>query len=309
MEQSKVLPPIRPQIWGMDEAFVAEIGFLAAVAVWGATYVVSKNTLNVVGPFTFNTLRMVMGAITLALMAGRQWKQVNWSYVWPSLVTGGILFAAYGAQATGQQFTTATKAAFLTATYLVYVPILSALVLRRKPDRIAVMGVALAFFGLVLLSLEGGLRELSLASGDFWVAGAGVLWAFYFIVMVHFAPHLNILIFSSLHVLVAGFLSGVSWLFFEPIPTPAVWTSPVLLVGVVTTGFLVIGLVTSVHTWVSRLASPTRVALIAALEPVFAAGAGYAVGETITVQIIVGGLLIMSGMLLSEFGYLWRRIR
>ncbi len=296
-----------PRVWGMDEAYVAEFGFLVAVAVWGATYVVSKNTLEVVGPFTFNTLRMIIGAVTLALMAGRVWRQVNRSYLWPSLVTGGILFAAYGAQAYGQQFTSATKAAFLTATYLVYVPILSALLLRRKPDRMAVMGVLLAFVGLVLLSLEGGLRDLSLASGDFWVTAAGGLWAFYFIVMVHFAPRLDILMFSSLHVLVAGILSGITWLFFEPMPARCVDFIDAAAVGILITGFLVIGLGTSVHTWVSRLASPTRVALVAAMEPVFAAAAGYTVGEAITLSIVTGGLLIISGMLLSEFGYLWKR--
>jgi drug/metabolite transporter (DMT)-like permease len=113
------------------------------------------------------------------------------------------------------------------------------------------------------------------------------------------------MIYAALHVLVAALMSGVCWLFVEPLAVPA--TSPALWVGVLTTGFLIIGLGTSVQTWVTRTASPTRVALIAALEPVFAAIGGWWIGELITPRIIIGGALIMAGMLLAELGYLLRQ--
>ena len=68
----------------------------------------------------------------------------------------------------------------------------------------------------------------------------------------------------------------------------------------ISTGVLVIGLGTSVETWVARLVSPTRLALIAALEPVFAALAGWWIGESITLRIIIGGTLILLGMVVAE---------
>jgi drug/metabolite transporter (DMT)-like permease len=275
-----------------------EIAFICVVAIWGISFVFTKNALQVIGPFAYNTLRMTLGAVTLALLAGHQWRQVDRKYVWPVLGTGIILFFSYSSQAYGQQFTTASKAGFLTGTNVIYVPILSALLLRRIPSATAIIGVVLSFIGLFLLSFEGSITNFSLAPGDFWVALSGLGWAFYIIALANFSPKLRIIPYASLHVFVAGLISGVCWLLFEPWTLPV--TSTALWIGVIVTGFFIIGLGTGVQTWITREISPTRVALISALEPVFAAVAGWWIGETITLRIIIGGTLILLGMLVAE---------
>jgi drug/metabolite transporter (DMT)-like permease len=297
--------PLASQVsfWRHNQGLLSEVVFIGVVAIWGITFVFTKDALEVVGPFAYNTIRMLLGAATLAVLASSDWQRVNRRYLWPSLITGLILFLSYAVQAYGQQFTTASKAGFLTGTNLVYVPILSALLLRRMPSLTAVGGVLLAFLGLFLLSFE--VNSLSLAPGDFWIALGGVGWAFYIIALARYSPHLNVITYAALHVFVAALMSGLVWLFSEPLVVPV--TSPALWIGVITTGFLIIGLGTSVQTWVTRLASPTRVALIAALEPVFAAVAGWYVGEAMTLRIITGGTLIVTGMLLAELGHLLRR--
>jgi drug/metabolite transporter (DMT)-like permease len=304
MEYPKALSPETP-FWRNHQAFFSEIIFVIVVMVWGVTFIFSKDALQVIGPFAYNTIRMVGGAVILAVLGGRGWQDVDRSYVWPALLTGLVLFGSYAVQAYGMQFTTASKAGFLTGTNLVYVPILSAWLLRRAPSRTAVTGVILAFIGLYLISFESGLNGLTIAPGDFWVALGGVGWALYIIVLARYSPHLNVMAYAALHVLVAGLLSGICWLLVEPLVVPI--TSTALWIGVFTTGFLIIGLGTSVQTWVTRTASPTRVALIAALEPVFAALGGWWVGEIITPRIVTGGALILAGMLLAELGYLLRR--
>ncbi len=297
MEQSKLLP--RPRVFGgISESLLSEIVFFIIVFFWGISFVFSKDALQVVGPFTYNTLRMLMGSATLAVMAGRQWRFFNMSYVWPATITGAVLFSSYACQAYGLQFTTASKAGFLTGINLVYVPIFSAFLLHRKPGRAAIAGVVLAFVGLALLSFEGNLNELTLSHGDFWVATSGIGWALYIIVLARYSPGFNVIIFSSLHVLVAGLLSGLCWAWVGPMSVP--WQSSALWVGLISTGFLIIGLGTSVQTWVTRWTSPTRVALIGAMEPVFAALAGWWIGEPITLRILVGGALILTGMVVAE---------
>jgi drug/metabolite transporter (DMT)-like permease len=161
--------------------------------------------------------------------------------------------------------------------------------------------------GLYLISFEGSLGNLTIAPGDFWVAVSGVGWALYIIVLARYSPHLNVIAYSSLHVAVAALMAGVCWLLLEPLAVPV--TSSALWIGVITTGFFIIGLGTSVQTWVTRTASPTRVALIAALEPVFAALAGWWVGEAVTLRILSGGTLIVIGMLLAELGHLPGNVR
>ncbi|MCK6628069.1 MAG: DMT family transporter [Anaerolineae bacterium] len=304
MEYSKTLS-LRNNFWRSYQALFSEIIFVVVVMIWGVTFIFSKDALQVIGPFAYNTIRMLMGAVTLVLLVRRDWRLVNRTYWWPSLVTGFVLFASYAVQAYGMQFTTASKAGFLTGTNLVYVPILSAWLLRRAPSRTAVAGVLLAFVGLYLISFEGGLGGLTIAPGDFWVALGGVGWALYIIVLARYSPHLNVMVYAALHVFLAALMSGAVWLWVEPLAVPV--TSAALWIGVFTTGFLILGLGTSVQTWVTRTASPTRVALIAALEPVFAAIGGWWVGEIITPRILMGGALIVAGMLLAELGYLLRQ--
>lgn len=301
MEYSKPLSPWAG-FWRKNEALLSEITFVGVVAIWGLTFVFSKNALDVVGPFAYNTIRMFLGGLTLALLTGRDWGKLNRAYLWPSLITGLVLFFSYGCQAYGQQSTTASKAAFLTGTNIVYVPILSALLLRRAPRLTSIAGVVFAFIGLILISLEPG--RFSFAPGDGWVALSGIGWALYFIVLARYSPHLDLMLYSALHVFAAGVLSGLAWLWLEPLSVPL--SSAALWIGVWSTGFVIMGLGTGVQTWVTRLASPTRVALIAALEPVFGAVAGWWIGELLTLRILTGGGLILAGMLLAELGHLLR---
>ena len=302
MEFSNTLSS-RPNFWQNNQTLLSELVFVLVVAVWGISFIFTKSALEVVGPFAYNTLRMTLGGVTLAVLVGRDWSKVGRSYVWPTLVTGSILFLSYATQATGQQFTTASKAGFLTGTNVVYVPILSALLLRRAPAKTAIGGLVLAFAGLLLLSFEPG--SFAFAPGDIWVALSGLGWACYIIVLTYYSPRLNVMAYASLHVLAAALISSLFWLLFEPLTV--VVTSSALWVGVITTGFLIIGLGTSVQTWVTRMVSPTRVALIAAMEPVFAAVGGWWIGEVITLQVLIGGSLIMMGMLTAEVGHLLRR--
>jgi drug/metabolite transporter (DMT)-like permease len=301
MQLSRTLPA-RTGFWQSNQALLSEMVFVLVVAVWGISFIFTKSALEVIGPFAYNTLRMTLGAVTLAALVGRDWRKIDRQYLWPALVTGLILFLSYASQATGQQYTTASKAGFLTGTNVVYVPILSALLLRRAPSRTAIAGVVMAFLGLILLSFEPG--SLSFAPGDIWVALSGLGWALYIIALAHYSPRLNVVAYASLHVFVAAAISGFCWLLFEPWVVPV--TSSALWVGVITTGVLIIGLGTSVQTWVTRTASPTRVALIAALEPVFAAVGGWWIREPLTWQIIAGGSVILMGMLTAELGHLLR---
>ena len=302
MQYSKTLPA-RVSFWHNNQALLSEIVFVFVVAIWGISFIFSKSALEIIGPFAYNTLRMTLGAVTLTALVGRDWTKVDRTYLWPTLLTGFILFLSYATQATGQQLTTASKAGFLTGTNVVYVPIFSALLLHRFPTKPALAGVILAFAGLFLLSFEPG--NFAFAPGDIWVALSGIGWAFYIIALAHFSPKLNVIAYASLHVFTAAAMSGFFWLLLEPLTVPV--TSSALWVGVISTGFLIIGLGTGVQTWITRMASPTRVALIAALEPVFAAVGGWWIAETMTLQVIVGGALILMGMLTAELGHLLRR--
>ena len=286
--------------WHGRQKLLAEIGFLFMVMVWGGAFVLTKNALQEIGPFAYNTLRMSLGALCLALVAGSHWRRARWWWAMPVLLTAAVVVAGYSLQAYGQQFTTASKAGFLTGINVVYVPILAALFLRHKPTLFQMGGVLLAFGGLSLISLEGDWRQLQFGQGDGYVAASGLFWALYVIALAYFGRRIPILPFASLHVAAAAVGSGLLWWLFEA--QPIAWGAPALWWGVVVTGVLILGFGTGMQAQVLRLVHPTRAALIAALEPLFAAVAGWLVGELLTSSIFIGGALILLGMMASELG-------
>jgi drug/metabolite transporter (DMT)-like permease len=292
------------KFWRKHQTGLIELMFVLVVAFWGISFVLSKNALNIIGPFAYNTLRMSLGTIVLALLVGRNWPAVNRTYVLPSVITGLALFMAYASYTYGQQLTTATKAGFLSGTNVVFVAVFSALLLHRVPNIVTILGVILSFAGLTLMSIEGSVKDISFMAGDLWMVLGSVLWALYIISLARYSPQLNINIYATLHIFIATLLNGICWFLFEPLVVPvhssAVW------IGVISTGAIIIGLGTSIQTWITRMISPTRVALISTLEPVFAAVAGWWVGEVITARIIWGGTLIVTGMLVAELRHFFK---
>ncbi|MDA0244896.1 MAG: DMT family transporter [Chloroflexi bacterium] len=286
--------------WHGREKRLAEIAFILIVGVWGVSFVFTKNALTEIGPFAYNSLRMGIGAVCLAVMAGRQWRQVKWWWGVPVVLLGAILLGGYSLQSFGQQFTTASKAGFLTGINVVYVPLFAAVLLRRWPSRFQILGVVLAFVGLSLIAVEGDWRQLQFGRGDGYVAASGLFWALYVIVLSHSAQRMPILPFAALHVGTAALGSSLLWLWQEP--QAIAWNAPNLWVGVLVTGVIILGVGTSVQAQLLRLVDPTRAALIATLEPLFAAGAGWLVGEVLTTAVLIGGTLILFGMVASELG-------
>jgi drug/metabolite transporter (DMT)-like permease len=294
----------KPNFWHNHQTGLIELMFVLVVVVWGISFVFTKNALEVIGPFAYNTLRMSLGTIVLAVLVGRNWTNINRSYVWPSIITGTTFFLAYASYTYGQQLTTATKAGFLSGTNVVFVAMLSALLLHRVPSTATILGVALSFAGLTLMSVEGSIREISFVAGDLWMVLGSALWALYIISLARYSPQLNINIYAALHILMGTLLNAVCWYLFEPLVVPV--NSGVLWIAAISTGVIIMGLGTSIQTWITRMISPTRVALISALEPVFAALAGWWVGEIITLRIIIGGTLIIAGMLVAELRHFFK---
>ena len=114
---------LHANFWRKHQTGSIELMFVLVVAFWGISFVLSKNALDVIGPFAYNTLRMSLATVILVLLVGRNWTSVNRAYVWPSILTGFTLFLAYASYTYGQQLTTATKAGFLSGTNVVFVAV------------------------------------------------------------------------------------------------------------------------------------------------------------------------------------------
>ena len=127
----------------------------AAALIWGTSFFIMKNALDVMPVFFLLAVRFTAGAVLLALVCWKKWKDFTPDYLWRGAVIGGFLFLAYSVQTFGLALTTPSKNAFLTAVYCVIVPFLTWAVVKTRPDRYNIAAALLCVTGVGLVSLTG----------------------------------------------------------------------------------------------------------------------------------------------------------
>jgi drug/metabolite transporter (DMT)-like permease len=264
--------------------------------VWGSTFVVVKDALTDVGPFEFVAMRFGIAFLTLLLVGRGRLRGLGRLGLRAGLVIGIFLLLGYALQTTGLQFTTASKAGFITGLSILIVPVLAFAILRHQIGPGIIAGVALACAGMYLLSFTGG---ASFTLGDVLVLGCAVAFAAHIVSISAFAPRYDPIALSIVQTgfvaIIAAAISAVAER--QPLPPAAsVAWAPALYTGIVGTAAVL-----GVQTTIQRFTTPSHAAIIFSLEPVFAAlFAWMLVGETLGTNGLIGGGLILTGMVVAE---------
>jgi drug/metabolite transporter (DMT)-like permease len=270
--------------------------------IWGATFVLVKQALADISTLLFLTLRLTVAAIALALLLNSQIRRdmgepvVLRRSIGAGMVAGICLFAGYAFQTFGLKYTTPAKAGFLTGLYIPLVPLIGALVYKKVPLLSEGLGVASAFAGMALMSVQ---RELlAIGIGDLLVALCAIPYAFHILVLGRYAPDSSVPVMSVVQIATAALLGAGSFWWAEP--ARIAWT-PVVVEALAITSLLATALAFLVQTWAQQYSTPTRTALIFALEPVFAWATSYILkGEILNGRGVAGAALILAGILMVE---------
>lgn len=288
---------------------------LMAALIWGASFVAQKAGMEYIGPFTFNSIRFLIGSLVLIpvilILDGIQKKKAavlsaDEAAVEPepkndkkTLIIGGLscgaaLFVGGTLQQFGMLYTTAGKAGFITALYIVLVPILG-LFIGRKVRPILWFCVVLAAVGLYLLSVK---ENLTIGKGDLLVIACAFGFATHILVIDHFSPKVDGVKLSCLQFLTAGLLSTPFMAIFEKVDWAniiACW-APILY-----SGFLSCGVAYTLQVIAQKHTEPTVASLILSLESVFAVIAGILLlSEQISYREVLGCTIMFAAILLSQ---------
>ncbi len=292
-----------PAVIKMRKQLRGSAYLLLATFIWGTTFIAQSVGMDHVGPFTFQAIRCALAVIGLVAViflfdrkAGRSFKQ-GWANkrLWKAGLFCGIpLFLACNLQQVGIVYTSAGKAAFLTAMYIVLVPILG-LFLKRKISFMVPISVALAVAGLYCLSFMGVSR---INIGDILLIGSALMFAIQIQAVDHFAGEVDALRLNCLQAGVCALGSAVIALFTEDLSGSAIldcWF-PLCYAG-----FLSMGAAYSLQILGQKHVEPTAASLIMSLESVFAVLAGWLVlRETMRPQEAVGCVLMFVAVILSQ---------
>lgn len=282
---------------------------LITALIWGAAFVAQSVGMDYIGPFTFSAARDVIAIIVLIpVILLFTDKRADGTYppilqqLKPDRITliggawcGLVLGAADTLQQVGISMTTAGKAGFITALYIVLVPLMGHFIGRKVP-RIILACVALAIAGFYLLCING---DFQVSFGDFLVLCCAIFFALHILVIDHFLlKKAHSIKLSWVQFAIAFLFSGTLTVLFEKPDWGALWAAkwPLLYAGGLSSGVAytlqIVG---------QKYTEPTTATLIMSLESVFAALAGWLIlGEVMTAKELTGCVLVFAAVILAQ---------
>jgi drug/metabolite transporter (DMT)-like permease len=287
----------------MKKQLQGSASLLLATLIWGIAFIAQSVGMDHIGPFTFQAVRCALAVLGMLVViwlldkkAGRSFKH-GWKdkRLWKAGLLCGIpLFLACDLQQLGLVYTTAGKAGFLTAMYIVMVPVLG-IFLKRKISYMVPISVGIAVAGLYLLSFAG-VSQINI--GDMLMLLCAVMFAIQILVVDHFAADVDAVRLNCIQAGVVSIASAIITLFTEDVSISALADCWLPLCY---TGFLSMGAAYSLQIIGQKHVEPTTAALIMSSESVFAVLFGWLLlKEVMSFSEILGCVLMFAAVILSQ---------
>lgn len=271
--------------------------------IWGTAFVAQSVGMDYLGPFTFNGVRSLIGAVALlpciALLQKFQGKEKEEKKDAKMLLTGGILcglllFVATSLQQYGMQYTSAGKAGFITAFYIVIVPVLG-IFLRKKIGWKVWIAVALALCGLYCLCIT---EKFTVGRGDIYIFLCALVFSLHILVIDYFSPKVDGIKMSCIQFLICG-LASLPFMFLLETPTIEGITDGIL--PLLYAGVLSCGVAYTLQIIGQKNVNPAIASLLLSLESCFSVLAGWIVlGERMSVKESAGCVLMFAAIILAQ---------
>lgn len=277
--------------------------------IWGTAFVAQSLGMDHLGPFTFNSVRNFIAALALVPVilfmrrrqdpartpgAAKHYRKTLWI---GGLLCGAALAVASSLQQMGIQFTTVGKAGFLTALYIVIVPILGLFFKKRVPAAVWI-SVGIAAVGTYLLSIK---EDFSIGTGDLLVIMCALVFSVHILLVDYFSPQVSGVELSSIQFLTAGILSGAAAFIVE---TPNLQDVLLSMGPLLYTGLLSSGVAYTLQIIGQKDTPPAVASLIMSLESVFAALSGWLfLKQNMQVRELLGCLLVFAAVILAQIPF------
>jgi drug/metabolite transporter (DMT)-like permease len=273
----------------------ATIALIGVTAVWGSTFVVMKAAIARQPESDFLATRFTIATLCMVLVRPKVLTRFNKKLLYHGALLGLALGLGYISQTYGLRITSAAVSGFITGMFVVFTPIIGAVILRRRVDNWTWLAVALATIGLALLSLHG----FALGRGEMLTVLCAFAFALHIVGLGEWSSLHDSYVIATIQL---GVVSILCWIValkhgYKAPPDYGVWGAVVL------TAIFATAIAFFIQTWAQSLMLPTRAAVIMTMEPVFAGFFAVLLGgERLTLKIILGGALVIAAMYLVEFG-------
>lgn len=272
-----------------------ELALIAVTMVWGGTFLVAHLAMQHSGPLFFVGLRFVTAGLIGLLVFRKVMAGLTRTELVAGTAIGASIFLGYGLQTFGLQTISSSKSAFLTALYVPIVPLLQWLVMGKPPRLMSWIGIGLAFTGLMLVAgPESGGMELNV--GEMATMLSTLAIAAEVLLIGHFAGKVDARRVTTVQLLAAGTMALLAMpVAGESVPDFSwIWLTAAVAMACASI------LIQLTMNWAQKSLSPTRATVIYASEPVWAGIVGRMAGDRLPGLAILGAVLIVGGVLVSE---------
>lgn len=313
----------------MKKQMISAAELLLTAFIWGVAFVAQSVGMDYIGPFTFNCVRSVIGGLVLiplilflrkrnknktveasgtqdlsggqisANIQNAPNQELETQAYRKNTILGGIccgifLAAASSFQQFGIMYTTVGKAGFITALYIVIVPILG-IFMKKKAAPIVWVSSVIAIIGFYMLSISG---QVSINKGDILVLICAVLFSVHILVIDYFSPKGDGVTISCIQFITCGVICGICMLIFE---NPQISNILEAYVPILYAGIMSCGVAYTLQIVGQKNMDPTVASLILSLESVFSALAGWLIlNQQLSTKELIGCALVFAAVLLAQ---------
>ena len=274
----------------------AECVLVLITMIWGGTFLLVQHAMTVSGPMFFVGLRFAAAALIVALFSWRHLRDLTLFELKAGFFIGVAIMIGYGLQTVGLQTILSSQSAFITALYVPFVPLLQWLVMGRRPGLMPSIGIMLAFSGLLLISGPTG-ASLNFSAGEIATLISAVAIAAEIILISSYAGRVDV---RRVTVVQLATTSVLAMLMIVPTQEALPSFSWFLLASALGLGAASAAIQVAMN-WAQKSVSPTRATLIYAGEPVWAGVVGRIAGERLPGLALLGALLIVLAVIVSEW--------
>lgn len=280
----------------MKISLKADIALILVTFFWGIGFPIVKFALESVGPLYQIAFRFLIAGILLSIIFYKKLLSIDKSILKPAFLLSILLYVTYVFAIVGIKYTTSSKASFLCCLAVIFVPIMGYIINRTKVKSNTFIGITICLAGLFLMTYSPA--GFNFNFGDILCLFGSVAFALQIIFTEKYVKDFDTTLLAILQMYFVGFIGFAVAFIFESFP---VNVTPKSLYSLLFMAVLCTALSFWIQTTCQKFTSSTHVAIIFTTEPVFGALASWLLlGENIGIRGVIGGILIIGAMIISE---------
>ncbi|MCR8857983.1 MULTISPECIES: DMT family transporter [Bacillus] len=276
----------------------ADLMLLLVTFFWGASILLTKVGLNYMQEYNLISLRFIIAFLLSGIVFYKHLIKIDFRTIKYAFILAVILFIVYIFATFGTKYTSVSNAGFLMSLTVIFIPVLSSIFLKQRPEKKVILGVVLTIVGIGLLTLNS---QLKIGYGDILCILCALFYAVHIIITGTITKQVNSISLGVLQLGFVGLFSSIFSMFMENPKLPSTvesWFSILVLSIFCTAMAFIVQIIAQQYT------SPTHTGLIFSLEPVFSAGFAFVfTGETLTAKGYLGATLILLSVVIAELDF------